>query len=176
LHNYSAANSVSQKLYNWNTMNQKVLKRIDIELSAKDIDAMVNCEPGRIERLLKLVQDKVEQKKANKLLKEQQRKLEEEAALRAANKSISQTSDKTMISTNIRMPERGNDSIPHTKAFYLDPYVQTLLDKKDQTIKELQEHVAALEAKVNKYDQLVKVKDSKITKLSAQLQRAGLSP
>ena len=135
LHNYSAANSVSQKLYNWNTMNrkcelhlhhlvllfsEKVLKRIDIELSAKDIDAMVNCEPGRIERLLKLVQDKVsnfsswipllisqqvEQKKANKLLKEQQRKLEE-AALRAANKSISQTSDKTMISTNIRMPER----------------------------------------------------------------------
>lgn len=28
LHNYSAAHSVTQKTYNWNTLNLKVLKRI----------------------------------------------------------------------------------------------------------------------------------------------------
>jgi hypothetical protein len=30
LHNYSNAHSVQQKVYNWNTMNQKVLKKIHL--------------------------------------------------------------------------------------------------------------------------------------------------
>lgn len=33
LHNYSAAHSVSQKMYNWNTLNIKVFKKIGIQVS-----------------------------------------------------------------------------------------------------------------------------------------------
>ena len=33
LHNYSAAHSVSQKLYNWNTLNVKVFRKIGMQLS-----------------------------------------------------------------------------------------------------------------------------------------------
>ena len=35
MHNYSQAHSVSQKTYNWNTLNVKVLKKLGLNLSKK---------------------------------------------------------------------------------------------------------------------------------------------
>ena len=55
IHNYSAAHSVSQKTYNWNTLNQKVFKKIGFTLIKKDIDDAVNCMPDVVEKILKLV-------------------------------------------------------------------------------------------------------------------------
>ena len=52
LHNYSSANSVRQKLYNWSTLNNKVFKRLDFEVKKADIEAIVNCKPGVIELIL----------------------------------------------------------------------------------------------------------------------------
>jgi len=59
IHNYSAAHSVSQKTYNWNTLNQKVFKKIGFTLSKKDIEDSVNCVPDTIERILKVLQTHV---------------------------------------------------------------------------------------------------------------------
>lgn len=56
LHNYSAAHSVSQKTYNWNTLNQKLFKKIGFTLVKKDIDDVVNCVPDTIERILHVLQ------------------------------------------------------------------------------------------------------------------------
>ena len=52
LHNYSAAHSVSQKTYNWNTLNVKALKKIGLTLSKKEIDNVVNMVPDAIEQVL----------------------------------------------------------------------------------------------------------------------------
>lgn len=38
MHNYSQAHSVSQKTYNWNTLNVKVLKKLGLNLSKKEIE------------------------------------------------------------------------------------------------------------------------------------------
>lgn len=38
IHNYSAAHSVKQKLYNWSTLNHKVFKKLGFQLSKNDID------------------------------------------------------------------------------------------------------------------------------------------
>jgi CH-like domain in sperm protein len=46
LHNYSAANSVAQKLYNWNTFNTKVLRRLAFQLTPADIEGLANCRSG----------------------------------------------------------------------------------------------------------------------------------
>ena len=35
IHNYSAANSVQQKLYNWETLNRKVIKRLGYQVHEK---------------------------------------------------------------------------------------------------------------------------------------------
>ena len=52
LHNYSQAHSVSQKTYNWNTLNVKVLKKLGLSLSKQEIEAVVNMEPDAIEKVL----------------------------------------------------------------------------------------------------------------------------
>ena len=67
IHNYSAAHSVAQKKYNWTTLNScfhshllaKVLKKIGMQISKNDIEAIVNCDPDAIERVLKVLQAKV---------------------------------------------------------------------------------------------------------------------
>ena len=59
LHNYVSANSTRQKLNNWKTLNTKVFKKMGFQLAQQDIEAVVNCTPDAIERVLKLVQLKV---------------------------------------------------------------------------------------------------------------------
>lgn len=56
LHNYSAAHSVSQKTYNWNTLNQKLFKKLGFTLTKKDMEDAVNCVPDTIERILRVLQ------------------------------------------------------------------------------------------------------------------------
>ncbi|KAF4730955.1 sperm flagellar 1 [Perkinsus olseni] len=38
LHNYSQANALTQKLYNWNTLNQKVFRRMGFLLHTDDVE------------------------------------------------------------------------------------------------------------------------------------------
>lgn len=82
LHNYSAASSQKQKMYNWNTLQrnlfcfllsstdinvEKVFKRINFIVDKKEIDDVVNCVPGAIEKMLKNFQIKVTQIQQKKL-------------------------------------------------------------------------------------------------------------
>lgn len=59
LHNYGGTNATEQKKYNWSTLNQKVFKKIGFQVQKADIEAMCNCKPGAVERVLKLVKYKV---------------------------------------------------------------------------------------------------------------------
>lgn len=52
LHNYPAANSVQQKLYNWDTLNVRVLRKLQATLTRAEIEALVQCRPGAIETFL----------------------------------------------------------------------------------------------------------------------------
>lgn len=55
----SSANSVQQKSYNWNTLNTKVCKKLGFVIPKAESEAVVNCNPGAIERVLKLVRYKI---------------------------------------------------------------------------------------------------------------------
>ena len=46
-------------MYNWNTLNQKVLKRLGGVITKQDMEAMCNCQPGAVERTLKMLQIKI---------------------------------------------------------------------------------------------------------------------
>ncbi|RHY10287.1 hypothetical protein DYB25_001089 [Aphanomyces astaci] len=59
MHNYSSANSVTQKQYNWGTLNRKVLKRLGFQLTKRDIDDIVQCKPGAVEEFLSKLQVKI---------------------------------------------------------------------------------------------------------------------
>lgn len=63
LHNYSPKNSYSQKLINWETVNNKVLKKLKINLSKKRMEELANAEPGAIEKLLLQIKNKISEYK-----------------------------------------------------------------------------------------------------------------
>ncbi len=61
----SGAHGLTQKLYNWDTLNQKVFRRLGFLISKAEIEATANCEAGAIERILKLLRTKLEDKSSS---------------------------------------------------------------------------------------------------------------
>jgi len=59
LHNYSPTNSVQQKEYNWNTLNQKCFRRLGFSIDEGDLKMITNSQRGMIERILILTRDKI---------------------------------------------------------------------------------------------------------------------
>ena len=52
LHNYPSCSSTKQKLSNWKTLNNKVLKKINFKINNNEINNVINCKPLAIEHLL----------------------------------------------------------------------------------------------------------------------------
>lgn len=52
IHNYWPKNAYSLKVENWETLNRKVLKKINIKVSSVTIDKLARGEPGAAESLL----------------------------------------------------------------------------------------------------------------------------
>ena len=52
LHNYSSTLSLAAKRSNWQTLNTKVLRRLQCAVSGEEIERLVKGEKGAIERLL----------------------------------------------------------------------------------------------------------------------------
>lgn len=59
IHNYSAANATQQKMYNWNTLNQRPFKKLQMQVSKKDITAVCNCVPNAVEGVLRVLNSKI---------------------------------------------------------------------------------------------------------------------
>jgi len=66
MHNYSQAHSVSQKTYNWNTLNVKVLKKLGLNLTKKEIESIVNMEADSIEKVILALKYHIESYMANR--------------------------------------------------------------------------------------------------------------
>ena len=56
LHNYPAANSTKQKIYNHETLNQRVLKKLGFMIPRGTIEDIVNCKAGVVEAVLNTLQ------------------------------------------------------------------------------------------------------------------------
>ena len=52
----SSANAALRKLYNWSCLNKKVFKRLGFVLTKAECEAVCTCQPGAVERVLKLLQ------------------------------------------------------------------------------------------------------------------------
>mmetsp|Transcript_34090 Transcript_34090/g.75593 ORF Transcript_34090/g.75593 Transcript_34090/m.75593 type:complete len:242 (-) Transcript_34090:560-1285(-) len=191
LHNYSSANGFQQKMYNWNTLNQKVLKRLGFVIAKSDCEAIANCQAGAIERVLKLVKTKlvalqeqgftgivapvaaapmpkqltgygaIQQQEMMQLQEQQQ----QQAAAMAPKASFLSGPPNAigMRLGGMMMGGQGAGVAPE------------VLAEKEQTISELRETNEILETKVRKLEQLVRLKDAKIQTLMAKLQAAGMA-
>jgi hypothetical protein len=154
IHNYPPANSLKQKIYNWETLNTRVLKKFGFTISRPQIEDIVNCKTGSIEQVLNTLQ--------YKMAKYRERKSQNDSLSPAPeNHKI----DHNDYASHVAESEVGKDKRgknPNSVKAAID---QDILLEKEQQIRELQETVEILELKIVKLEQLVRLKDNKIQKL-----------
>eukprot|EP00397_Hematodinium_sp_SG-2012_P048938 GEMP01056253.1.p1 GENE.GEMP01056253.1~~GEMP01056253.1.p1 ORF type:complete len:234 (+),score=44.43 GEMP01056253.1:43-744(+) len=175
VHNYSAANSISQKEYNFRTLNQKVFKRLGFQLHPDDVRDVTRCHPGAVEKVLAMVQSQLAQCKID----EANGTLEQEPpSVRPEN---SQGTPLGAGSARPSVSSRGQ-SRTHQSAKELSAPIShrgdldrratvdaEVLLEKEQTIHELRETIVIMTEKIKKLEQLVRIKDSKLDALTQKL-------
>jgi hypothetical protein len=132
LHNYDQALRIDTKVYNWKTLNRKVLKNIGITLDTETMTALAQARPGCIENVLWELKQSI----ATRLKQKEKTYFEDD-------------SDIAALEANQFASDR------------------KLLEEKIQECDEQVEYIAALEAKITKLEELMRLKDAKIAKLSA---------
>ena len=176
LHNFTPANSVKQKIYNFETLNQRVLKKLGYVISRQVIDDVVNGKPGSVEIVLNTLQFK--------MAKYRERKASQtnDSASPRRRESSSYVDDRVDRVQDHSVGREGGGGggarrmIPAAaapihrqpggaKAAVVPSVDEEILIEKEQQIRELQETVEILELKIAKLEQLVRLKDNKIQKL-----------
>jgi hypothetical protein len=166
LHNYSAANSLDQKRYNWNTINVKVLKKLGYMVHPSDIERTVKAEPGAVERVLAQMMTF----------------LQEKARAIRVHEALGENDHGRPVSPpqrhhDIRVggdnahppPEKGRSE--REAARMLSEVDTEILVEKEHTIHELRETVMIMSEKIRKLEQLVRIKDTKIESLNSKIER-----
>ncbi|CDJ44601.1 hypothetical protein, conserved, partial [Eimeria tenella] len=149
LHNYSTANSFQQKRYNWETLAERVFKRVGLKLGAKEIDQVVAAKPGAAESIILKFKHRAE------ALKQQ--------AAKEADSNPKQT-------RLTRCPPQGSPR-PVSEQEWM-----AILEQKDATIQELEETNSILAAKAESLQKLLQLRDAKIELLTKALQAAAAPP
>jgi len=157
LHNYTPAHSVKQKIYNYETLNQKVLRKLGYVLTRSTIEDVVNCKPLAVEHVLNQLQLKMAK------YKEKKSKMQSEMNSPVNNGNMNKY--KMPSSPPAAAMKQGEN--PYNMGKNLRSNIdEEILYEKDRQIQDLQETVKILELKVSKLEQLVRLKDNKIQKLS----------
>ncbi|CDO64354.1 conserved protein, unknown function [Plasmodium reichenowi] len=139
LHNYSKANSINQKRYNWNTLNEKVFKRLDFKIDKKNVEEIVNSKCLGVEKVL--ITFKKQLFKFQNEIKE-----EEDNLNHTENNNEENSSDNNNISTKENNLDEMNSENFHN----------------DEIIK-------ILKYKIFNLEKLLKIKDSKIDILNKKI-------
>jgi hypothetical protein len=172
LHNYGPANSVKQKIYNFETLNNRVLKKLGFQMTRKQMDDMVNCVPGVAEMILHSLQQKMtkydEEKNKKRSASTPRGGGSASSAASRGGTTIGETKSTPPAAVE---PSRGipKSSVGMSKKSEMTTVYAAvdseILREKEELIRSLQEQVTILELKVAKLEQLVRFKDNKIAKL-----------
>lgn len=162
LHNYPAASSVKQKVYNFETLNRKVLKKMGYTIPRSTIDDMVSCKPGVVEVVLNQVQ--------LKMAKLRGRRAEESPKSQSISYDERDTVGGAPSAQRLQVDPKENIQQFQQQNRFPQPAALASVDKeilaeKERQIRELHETVEILELKIAKLEQLVRLKDNKIQKL-----------
>ena len=189
LHNYPAASSLKQKIYNYETLNNRVLKKLGYNISRQLIEDIVNCKTGAIEIVLNTIQYKIAKYRERKLQgfgstvssTSSDNKIKSPKFDRVIGSSPSSivtspypdnNMDMTITeNTMIDVTNISKSPIPKGKHFNGNIIVSAnnvdmeILLEKEEEIRELKDTIEILEFKIGKLEQLVRLKDSEIQNL-----------
>ena len=129
LHNYPSASSTKQKLSNWNTLNNKVLKKLGLKISKDEINDVMNSKPKAIENLLSKV-------------------------YRAIH-NLPQESQGNKNNNNNNTVKSGNKKNNFNNDFNNEEVekLQELINEKDHEISEMEEHLEDLKKRIEDANQ-----------------------
>ena len=135
LHNYPSASSTKQKLSNWNTLNNKVLKKLGLKISKEEINNVMNSKPNAIENLLKKVYRVI-----HNLPQESQEN---------QNNNYENNIDNNVFRGNKKNYNQSNNNINNEEAQDL----QEKIAEKEQEITEMEEHLEDLKKRIEEANQ-----------------------
>ncbi|EDO34469.1 predicted protein, partial [Nematostella vectensis] len=175
IHNYSPANSLTQKLTNWSTLNRKVLtKHLNYTVSDNTINNIVNCKAGAIEHVLFVLRGKIEKHIARREAQElrKQQKVYDDFSPEGPVK------DHTGFNTEEYYPNGRQFGKVARAQSYQDvsvddqPNLRLILEEKEQALLASQETIQILQAKMRRLEHLLHLKDLRIDDLAKRLQSA----
>lgn len=149
LHNYSKANSINQKKYNWNTLNEKVFKRLGFKLDKQNIEEVVNCKYMGIEKILYTFRQQLTKFESNN-------KEEEITNIYTEEKENTQEKNK----------EDANKENIHEENIYKE---QSYLENWDFYLSNDEGIIKILKDKIQNLEKLLKIKDNKIDILNRRI-------
>ncbi|KAI7805318.1 sperm flagellar protein 1 [Triplophysa rosa] len=172
LHNYTATHSTQQKLCNWSTLNRKVFSKLNFNVPLDTVKKIVVSTAGYIEPVLCSLREKIEERKAEKLLHvEGTQDLEYYSITNGQRRSENHQIIDTMQTNTAIVKKTAKVSTAANIGPNVNPAFQLLLDDKEQAILALQETVEILQIKVNKLEHLLHLKDLRIEDLTKHSER-----
>ncbi|CAO1408486.1 unnamed protein product [Diamesa serratosioi] len=152
LHNYPARNALNLKIDNWNTLNRKVLKKMNIQLKPEDIEKLSRADSERIEEFLFDVMNRIDFIKTS------------ESQMKLMRKS---SDSKTDIMT-VTVQKQIGDHIENVAQRMIEYSIYEKLQK-DHDVQ--QAEIESLKHKNEHYCELIELKTQIIVDLQQQLEK-----
>jgi hypothetical protein len=184
LHNYGTANSTQQKIYNLESLNNRVLRKIGFQLTKSQIEDIVNCRTGAVEYVLNTLQFKMAKYRERRAQRQMMSPSQAgngssdgdhspSPARRAQPSPAPGRQEPPRARSNPRggaAPRSSSKPQPTPQPSVKASVNEEILLEKEQQVRELHETVEILTLKISKLEQLVRLKDNKILKLTQQQQ------
>lgn len=164
LHNYGPANSLKQKVYNFETLNKRVLKKLGYQIPRSSVEDIVNCRPGAIESVLNSLQLKMARYREKKAMSVAGTPREDSIVTSRSSPGGKGGAAQPLSARKGIAARQPGSGVKNVKSVMASVDEELLLEKEAQ-IRELQETVEILELKVAKLEQLVRLKDTKLQKV-----------
>ena len=155
------------------TLNQKVFKKMGFQLQKEEMDALCNCQTQAVERLLKTLQMKMAKYGARKAAAADASTAADSHAAPPSGGTASRATPRVSAPRSGAPPGRTDRAASRRGSSRWARRMEACgaAAEKDLNIRELRETVDILEIKIQKLEQLVRLKDSKIATLHAKLQQ-----
>ncbi len=186
IHNYVPSFSQKQKVENWQTMNSKVFRKLNLQVDPQDLKDISNAVPGAIERFLlvllekiPLVQEKLQARaqqqvhggnnsssrgrSTSALGQHQQQPQQQQQQQQQPNSSRGPSPSARGISSLSQQQQQLGASSGSNSGLSINDAA------KDHEISHLRDSVRLLTAKIKQMDELLKLRDSKIRDLQDRI-------
>lgn len=179
LHNYAGANSTNQKLNNWQTLNRKVLSKLNFLIPASVMQEIAECKTGVIEVFLFGLWQKIEEFLVKKKLAGYRER--PYYSVTTGGNDIDSRTGESAESRAIRevIPEytiKNPIPLSQLNLNMLDTETRLILEEKEQALLASMETVQIQQVKIQRLEHLLQLKDLRIQDLQERQSRFDPAP